>query len=222
MRALIVLPLLALATPVMAADEDTQLWTVFSASGRVHQRLMASFDGVMRTSAEQDAVASAEATAMLGWKLSDKAVLWGGLGISRIRVPGLGEATLHRGRQQFNLALGKLGRATLASRTMIEERWWLGRGNRAGVRVREQLRLTQPVGRHKTALFLTTEPIWNLNSTAWGQRAGLNRLRSSAGFSLPLTGHLRGEFGYLNDYDFRPGRTDREIHAALTTFALSF
>src|SRR6476646_1204379 len=159
---------------------------------------------------------------MLGWRLSAHATFWAGAGLSRLRVAGAGEATLHRGRQQFNLALGKLGSATLASRTMLEERWWVGRGRNAGVRLREQLRLTQPIGRKRTALFLTTEPIWNFNSTVWGQRAGLNRLRSSAGLSLALTPHLRGEFGYLNDYDFRPDRADREIHAALTTFSFSF
>jgi hypothetical protein len=221
-RRLLSLLLLALATPACGADTDVQLWNVLSANGRLSGRLMGSFDAVLRTSSEQDAVASAEATAMLGWRLSAHATFWAGAGLSRLRVPGAGEATLHRGRQQFNLALGKLGSATLASRTTLEERWWVGRGRNAGVRLREQLRLTQPIGRKRTALFLTTEPIWNFNSTVWGQRAGLNRLRSSAGLSLALTPHLRGEFGYLNDYDFRPDRADREIHAALTTFSLSF
>lgn len=198
------------------------MWNVFSANGRLSGRLMGSFDGVMRTSTEQDAVASVEGTAMLGWRLSKQATLWAGGGISRIQVPGAGEATLHRGRQQLNIALGKLGKATIASRTMLEERWWVGRGNSAGVRLREQIRLMQPIGTRHHALFLTTEPIWNLNSTVWGQRAGLNRLRSSAGVSLALTAHLRGELGYLNDYDFRQNRADREIHAALTTLALTF
>ena len=221
MRCLLIALLLPLAAPACAAaDEDTQLWTVLSASGKLHGRLMGNIDAVVRTSTEQDAVSSAEATAMLGLHVSDRATLWAGGGISRIRVAGRGEATLHRGRQQFNLALGKLGRATLSARTMVEERWWLGQGG-AGVRIRQQLRVSEPVGRKKTAIFVTTEPIWNLNSTSWGQRQGLNRLRSSIGLSLAVTPHLRGDFGYLNDYDFRPNRIDREIHAALINFVFS-
>lgn len=222
MRCILLALLLPLAAPACAAaDEDPQLWTVLSASGKLHDRLMGYVDAVVRTSSEQDAVASAEATAMLGLHISERVTLWAGGGLSCIRVPGGREGTLHRGRQQLNLALGKLGRATLTTRTMVEERWWLGRGG-AGMRIRQQLRISAPVGRKKTAIFLTTEPIWNLNSTSWGQRQGLNRLRSSIGLSLALTPHLRGDFGYLNDYDFRPSRIDREIHAALMTFAVSF
>jgi hypothetical protein len=212
--------LLTQAAPAFAADQDTQAWTVFSASGSLRHRLMGSFDGVVRLSHQQNAISSVEGTAMLGWKLSGHVTLFAGGGMSRLRTPR-GEATLHRGRQQLTVSLGKIGSTTLAARTMVEERRWLGRPGTA-VRLREQLRLTRPIGHHHTAIFLTTEPIWNFNSTVWGQRAGVNRLRTSAGLSLALTPQLRGDFGYLNDYDFRPNRADREIHAALMTFALSF
>ncbi|CAM3055454.1 hypothetical protein SPAN111604_01465 [Sphingomonas antarctica] len=212
--------LLFCAAPACAADQDAQLWTVFSASGSLHKQLVGSFDGVVRASHDQHGVASAEGTTMLGWRFSSHATLFAGFGLSRLHT-SRGEATLHRGRQQLTLALGKIGGTTVGARTMIEERRWLGLGGTA-VRLREQVRVTHPlIGKH-TGLFVTAEPIWNLNSTVWGQRAGLNRLRSSAGLSFTIARRLRGEIGYLNDYDFRPRRADREIHAALTSLVLTF
>src|ERR1044072_7651538 len=80
--------------------------------------------------------------------------------------------------------------------------------------------LATPLGEKGVALFANHEAFINLNTTAWGQARGYERMRNAVGVTVPLSKKLKGDVGYLNQYRFgRGGARDQMDHAA--TFALT-
>ena len=73
----------------------------------------------------------------------------------------------------------------------------------------------------KTALNLSTEPFFNLNTTPFQRRTGLDRVRNLVTVSTPLTKTLTGELGYMNQHGFVRGGPDTSDNIAYFGLGLS-
>jgi len=113
----------------------------------------------------------------------------------------------------------KLGPGKLSARIRTEQRWREGISG-TGWRLRPYLKYSLPlVG--KANLNLSSEPFINLNTTAFQRQSGLERVRNLITVSLPLSKHLTGEAGYLNQYGFVRGGPDTSDHVAYFAVSLS-
>jgi Protein of unknown function (DUF2490) len=203
-------------------DADAQLWSTLNATGSISGPLMLGGEIVVRASNDQNRIYESEATVQIGYRVTDAVTLWAGY----TRVPGyrsgLPTTIENRIRQQVSWNMGTFAGGTLASRTLLEERTREGHTGNA-LRLREQLKWTKPFHKNgKTALVLWHESFVSMNSTAWGQISGYNRMRNFIGVGAPVVKQVRGEFGYLNQYDFRRGSDDRIAHAAALTLSYIF
>jgi Protein of unknown function (DUF2490) len=212
------LPTAALAN----TDADAQVWTTLNATGSLSGPIVANFEVLQRASNDQNRIYESEMTAQLGYKVSKAVTVF----VGYTRVPGyrgaLPTTIENRIREQVNWNAGNLGPGTLASRTLLEQRSREGASG-TGVRLRQQFKWTMPFkAKGKTGLVLSHESFVSLNSTAWGQQSGYNRMRNFIGIGTPVLPKLRGEFGYLNQWDIRRGTYDRVAHAATFTLAYSF
>jgi len=209
------LPLL-LATPAAAQQTDEQLWLQTNASTQVGAREKVTMEGIVRFSDRVGGLSHTELGALFTHTTR------GGIELSfgyrhvedwdrNGRLPNE-----ERLRQMILVPLG----GGFSGRLRFEQRF-NSSGGEIGFRLRPRLGFDTPVGGHGLHFFATQEHFLNVNTTAWGQRGGYERMRNAAGVSIPLGRQLRGELGYLNQYRFgRDGRRDQMDHAL--TFTLSF
>jgi hypothetical protein len=110
----------------------------------------------------------------------------------------------HRVWQQALVRLaGTPGKAVLMSRTRLEQRFVEGQDDDA-MRLRQFFR-----GQYwldtKWSVIGVSEAFIGLESTGWGQRAGLEQVRNFVGMGYGCTDRLTLEAGYLNQRLVRPG-----------------
>ena len=102
------------------------------------------------------------------------------------------------------------------SRTRLEQRMIEGRED-TGWRLRQFVRLQVPIARKGAVQAVAfTEGFFNLNSTTWGARDGVDQWRTFVGVGLPVGPRMRLEPGYLNQRVFRRGE-DRTNHVLSAT-----
>jgi hypothetical protein len=211
---LLALPLL-LATPAAAQQTDEQLWFQVNGSFALSDRNRITLEGIGRFSDRAEGFSHAEAGILFTHKTSGGIEL--SIGYRHVedwdangRLPNE-----ERLRQMVLVPLG----SGFSGRLRFEQRF-NSSGSEIGFRLRPRLGFETPLT-NKLKLFVTQEHFLNVNSTAWGQRGGYERMRNAVGVSIPLSESVRGEIGYLNQYRFgRDGGRDRMDHAA--TFTLSF
>ena len=209
MRWCAVLPLLlAAAAPARAQRTDDQLWLQASGVVRVGEHEEATVESIARFGERARGLAHTEIGGLFAWKLGKVELAIGYRHVEDF----VGDRTLpneERLRQHVIVPLG----AGFATRIRLEQRF-NSAGPEIGHRVRGQLRFNAPLGRTGLGLFATHETFLNLNSTAWGQRGGIERVRANIGLGAPLGRQLRVEIGYLNPYRFgRAGARDQMDHA---------
>jgi len=212
---LVALPLL-LATPATAQQTDEQLWFQVNGSVTIGAREKVTLESIGRFSDRAEGFSHAELGALFthttrgGIELS--------IGYRHVedwdrngRLPNE-----ERIRQMILVPLG----SGFSGRLRFEQRF-NSSGGEIGFRLRPRLGFDTPINSRGLRLFATQEHFLNLNTTAWGQNGGYERMRNAVGVSIPLGRRLRGEVGYLNQYRFgRDGRRDQMDHAA--TFTLQF
>ena len=213
---LVALPLL-LATPASAQQTDEQLWLQVNASLAIGARDKVTLESIGRFSDRADGFSHAELGVLFthttrgGIELS--------IGYRHVedwdrngRLPNE-----ERLRQMILVPLG----SGFNGRLRFEQRF-NSSGSEVGFRLRPRLGFETPLNARGLKLFATQEHFLNFNTTAWGQRSGYERMRNAVGVSIPISGNLRGEVGYLNQYRFgRDGARDRMDHAATFTLTLS-
>lgn len=212
---LVALPLL-LATPAAAQQTDEQLWLQTNGSVRIGTREKMTIEAIARFSDRVQGLSHTEIGGLFTHTLRGGVEL--SFGYRHIedwdrngRLP-----SEERLRQMILVPLG----SGFSGRLRFEQRF-NSSGPEVGFRLRPRLGFETPLGAHGLHLFATQEHFLNFNTTAWGQRAGYERMRNAVGISIPLSNNLRGEVGYLNQYRFgRDGRRDQMDHVA--TFTLSF
>jgi len=208
MRALLALPLLLAGTPAWAQQTDDQLWLQASSVMRVGAHEEATVESIARFGDRAKGLAHTEIGGLFAWKLGKVELAIGYRHVEDF----VGDRTLpneERIRQHVIVSLG----AGFATRVRLEQRF-NSSGPEIGHRIRGQLRFNTDLIRGRLGLFATHETFLNFNTTGWGQRSGIERVRANIGLGVPIGRQLRGEIGYLNQYRFgRGGARDQMDHA---------
>ena len=210
------LPLALLATPAAAQQVDEQLWLQTNGTVAIGERERVTLEGMGRFSDRAEGFSHAEAGILFTHTTRGGVELSFGYRHVEDWNQGLTLPNEERLRQMVQVPLG----SGFAARLRLEQRFSEA-GKGIAVRLRPRLGFETPLGDKGLKLFATQEHYLNLNTTAWAQNSGYERMRNAVGISLPIADKVRGEIGYLNQYRFgRDGRRDQMDHAA--TFTLSF
>lgn len=128
--------------------------------------------------------------------------VWAGYAYIRTDPPYATSTTNEQRIWEQAIWNGTIGRLKLSSRTRLEQRFFSG-GNETGWRLREFIKLTQPLDSSDAwSLVLSDELFVNLNNAnltpSLTATAGLDRNRFFLGPGVSLSSSYRLEFGYLN------------------------
>lgn len=207
--------LLALANPAAAADQDGQLWIASVNTARLAARWDAMFEVQTRTQLEASTEGQRFLRPSITWRGPRRTLLTVGYLYARDTRASGRVTTEHRPWQQLITPIaGTEGRTRLDSRTRLEQRFLVGERDVAW-RARQLTRLETPLaGSRGPGALLWNETFLNLDSARWGPRRGIEQVRWFAGLNVPLTGRVRIEPGYLNQWLIRPGQ-DHVNHAAV-------
>ncbi|WP_343545621.1 DUF2490 domain-containing protein [Sphingomonas paucimobilis] len=209
--------LLGAAQPAVAED-DTQAWAAVIASGTVRGDLFLWLEGQARAIDDVGGGSQLVLRPAIGARIGRDAHAV--VGYAYVRTdPETGRTTEeHRIWQQLQFAAlrTKAGAPLVISRTRLEQRMIEGRDD-TGWRLRQFVRLQVPIARKGAVQAVAfTEGFFNLNSTQWGARDGVDQWRTFVGVGLPVAKRMRLEPGYLNQRVFRRGE-DRTNHVLSAT-----
>ena len=208
-----------IATPA-SAQSDEQLWTNFNATVKLSDHWRLSEEGTLRFSDNRKGLYELEANTLLGYRLNKVVTLWAGYTHNPQYADGDFTVMEHRAREQVTFdGFAKLGSGKLNGRVRFEQRW-REHIDGTGWRVRPYLKYSLPIA-GKTALNLSSEPFFNLNTTPFQRRTGLDRMRNLITISTPLTKILSGEVGYMNQHGFVKNGPDTSDNVAYFGLALS-
>lgn len=204
------------ATPAVAATPDAQMWTSAAVTGRLSKRVLVGADIVGRYVDDARRLGQRVIRAQIGTPLSKRVTVWIGYAHAATCAVNSAAAVEERSYEQLNWAVATLGTARLSSRTRLEQRYARGVDGTAW-RLRDQVRFVVPLAAKGPSAVLWVEPIVSLNRTT-AVMPGVDQVRGFAGVSVPLTGQIDVEAGYLQQYVVR--RTgDRSNHTLSVSFA---
>ncbi len=208
-----------LATPAFAKS-DEQLWTNGNVTAKLSDRWRLSEEVTIRFSDNRKGLYELESNTLLGYRLNKVVTLWAGYTHNPQYAAGDFTVMEHRAREQVTFdGFARLGNGKLNGRIRLEQRWRNGVDG-TGWRVRPYLKYSLPIA-GKTALNLSSEPFFNLNSTPFQKKTGLDRMRNLISISTPLTKTLTGEAGYMNQHGFVRGGPDTSDNVAYFGLALA-
>jgi len=206
------------ATPAVAVKSDSQLWTTGSATVKLADRWRLSEEVTVRFSNKRGGLYELESNTLLGYRLTKTVSLWAGYTHDPQYAGGDFKIMEQRAREQVTFdSFARLGPGKLSGRLRFEQRWRSGI-EATGWRLRPYLKYAVPLG-GKVALNLSSEPFIDLNTTAFQQKPGLDRVRNLVTLSTPLSKRLSIEGGYMNQHGFVRGGPDTSDNIAY--FALS-
>jgi hypothetical protein len=208
-----------LPAPALAAKSDTQLWGNASATVKLSNHWRLQEEMTARLSDNRNGLYEFESNTLLGYRLNKVVTLWAGYTHNPQYAAGDFTTMEHRAREQVTFdGFAKLGGGKLNGRLRLEQRW-REHVDGTGWRLRPYLKYSLPIA-GKTALNLSTEPFFNLNSTPFQKKTGLDRIRNLVTVSTPLTRTLSGELGYMNQHGFVRGAPDTSDNIAYVGLAL--
>ena len=211
--------LLAFPSPA-SAKSDEQVWGNANISVKLADRWRLSQEFTTRFSDNRNGLYEVESNTLLGYRLNKMVTVWAGYTHNPQYSGGDFTVLEHRAREQVTFdGIAKLGNGKLSARARLEQRW-RDHVDGTGWRVRPYLKYSVPIA-GKTALNLSIEPFFNLNSTAFQKQTGLDRVRNLVTVSTPLTNSLSGEVGYMNQHGFVRGGPDTSDNIAYFGLALS-
>jgi len=150
----------------------------------------------------------------LGYALNQEHALWGGYAWIRTSpILPAEDFDEHRTWQQWTYT-PSLGSFAFLHRSRLEQRM-VETGNDVGLRWRQMARAQYNLPSCPGwALVAWDEAFIHLNDTDWGARAGFDQNRAFFGIAYKPNpeSSLRLEIGYLNQYLYRPDRTDTMNH----------
>lgn len=208
----------ALAGPASAAD-DAQLWTGGNVTARLSARWRVSEEVTARFSEQRNGLYEVESNTLLGYRVGKGVTLWAGYTHDPNYASGHATVMEHRAREQVTLDdLADLAGGRFSGRLRMEQRWREGFDG-TGWRVRPYLKYALPLHKGgRTAFVVSTEPFFNLNTTTFQRTAGLDRIRTFAGMSVPLAKNFSADIGYLNQHTFVGRGQDTDDHVASISF----
>lgn len=212
---LLALALLSIAAPAVAASDDPQLWTGATATVKLSDRWRLSQDVTARFSDHRNGLYEVEMNSLIGYKVNKTTTVWAGYTHDPQYAEGDFRVMEHRAREQVTFDnIASLGRGRLSARIRTEQRWRDGVDG-TGWRVRPYVKYTLPLKKGgKTALVLSSEPFFNLNSTPFQRTTGFDRIRNLVALSTPLSSKITAEVGYLNQYTRVRNGPDTDDHVA--------
>ena len=207
------------ASPASAAS-DSQVWGNLNVSAKLGGNWRLSEEGTIRFSDNRNGLYEVEANTLLGYRLDKVVTVWAGYTHNPQYSSGDFTVMEHRAREQVTFdGFAKIGTGKLNGRRRFEQRW-REHVEGTGWRVRPYLKYSVPIA-GKTALNLSSEPFFNLNTTPFQRRTGLDRVRNLITISTPLTKSLSGEAGYMNQHGFVRGGPDTSDNIAYFGLAVS-
>jgi Protein of unknown function (DUF2490) len=210
----------AVSQPVHAARSDSQIWTNGQVNVKLSDKWRLQEEATVRFSDKRHGLYEFEANTLLGYRLNKIVTLWAGYTHNPQYSGGDFTVMEHRAREQVTFdGFAKLGPGKLNGRIRLEERW---RHNIDGTgwRVRPYLKYSMPIA-GKTALNLSSEPFFDLNTTPFQKKSGLDKVRNLVTVSTPLTKAISGEVGYMNQHGFVRGGPDTSDNIAYFGLAVS-
>jgi len=208
---------LNLAGPAYA-EQDAQAWGAVVANGAVKGDLFLWLEAQGRATDEIGGGSQLILRPAIGARIGRDAHAVAGYAYVRTH-PSSGAVTHeHRPWQQVQFVPVRHADGTpmIISRTRLEQRMIENRSG-TGWRLRQFVRAQLPVARDsKVQAVAFTEGFFNLNTTGWGMRDGVDQWRSFLGMGFPIAPRARLEPGYLNQRVFRQGE-DRTNHVLSAT-----
>jgi hypothetical protein len=212
---------LLLAPAPAFAKSDEQVWGTASLSVKLDHRWRLSQEFTTRFSDNRNGLYEIESNTLLGYRLNKMVTVWAGYTHDPQYSAGDFTVMEHRAREQVTFdGLAKLGKGKLSGRVRLEQRWRDG-VDETGWRLRPYLKYSLPLS-GKTALNLSSEPFFNLNTVAFQRSNGLDRVRNLVSVSTPLTKSVTGEAGYMNQHGFVRSGPDTSDHIAYFALSASF
>jgi hypothetical protein len=207
-------------TAASAARSDQQLWTNGVVNLKLNDKWRMSEELTARWSDDRNGLYEIESNTLLGYRVNKVVTVWGGYTHNPQYSGGDFTVMEHRAREQVTFdGFAAIGRGKLNGRIRLEQRW---RHNIDGTgwRLRPYLKYSLPIA-GKTALNLSTEPFFNLNTTPFQHQSGLDRVRNLVTVSTPLSNKLSGEVGYMNQHGFVRGGPDTSDNVAYVGLSFS-
>ena len=206
--------------PASAATSDDQLWTNLAATVKLSDRWRLSEEGTIRFSDRRNGLYEVESNTLVGYRIDKVVTVWAGYTHNPQYSGGDFTVMEHRAREQVTFdSFARIGKGKLNGRIRVEQRWRHGLDG-TGWRVRPYLKYSLPIA-GKTALNLSSEPFFDLNTTAFQRKSGLDKVRNLVTVSTPLTRNLTGEVGYMNQHGFVRNGPDTSDNVAYFGLALS-
>jgi hypothetical protein len=202
------------------AKSDEQLWTNASVTVKLSDHWRLSEESTVRFSDNRNGLYELEANTLLGYRLNKVVTAWAGYTHNPQYAAGDFVLMEHRAREQVTFdGFARLGAGKLNGRIRLEQRW-REHADGTGWRMRPYLKYALPIA-GKTALNLSSEPFFNLNTTPFQRKSGLDRMRNLISVSTPVTKTLTGEAGYMNQHGFVKGGPDTSDNIAYFGLSLS-
>jgi len=202
------------------ASSDSQVWTTAGWNAKLDDHWRVTQEFVGRFSDNKNGLYEIEISSLVGYRISKKVTLWAGYVHDPLYSDGDHTTTEHRAREQVTFDnLAHLGSGTLNARMRLETRWRDGVDGTAW-RLRPYVKYALPL-KGKVALNLSNETFFNLNSTSFQGTNGFDRMRNLITISGPLSKHLTGEVGYMNQYTFVRNAEDTSDNIAYFAINLS-
>lgn len=203
------------------AREDEQIWLTAGATIKLDDKWRLSEDVVARISDDRGGLYEIEAATLLNYKIGKNVTVAAGYVHSPQYSDGDRTSLERRAREQVTVDnVATIGRGKLGARLRMEQRW---RDNADGTawRLRPYVKYSLPL-RGKTSLVLSNETFLNLNTTAFQQQDGLDRMRNLIAVNTLLVQNVTMEVGYLNQYGFVRGGEDTIDHIASLALNANF
>ena len=195
------------------AENDTQAWGAVVANGPVRGNLFLWLESQARFTDDVGGGSQLIMRGAIGTRIGRDAHAIAGYAYVRTDPEGGTVSHEHRPWQQVQFVPLHLkgGAPLVISRTRLEERIFEDRDGTSW-RLRQLIRVQFPIARQGAVQAVAfTEGFFNLNTTRWGARDGIDQWRTFVGIGFPVGDRLRLEPGYLNQRVNRPG-TDRVNH----------
>jgi hypothetical protein len=195
--------LLAAAAP---AHADDLVWTSAIAQGPISGKLITWLEVQPRFDIDPQRTAQVILRPAIGAQINPGTTVLFGYYYGETFPENRATVHEHRIWQQVQTRLaGTPNKAVLVSRTRLEQRFVVGNDDSA-MRLRQFLRGQVWVGDDGLSLIGVSEAFFGLESTSWGQNAGVDQLRNFVGVGVPLSPRFTLEAGYLNQWLIRPGQ----------------
>ncbi|MFM6852475.1 MAG: DUF2490 domain-containing protein [Sphingopyxis sp.] len=198
--------------PVAARADDAQFWLTMASDAQLGPHTALTADIVVRS--RPNTVDPAQTIARVGVR-RDVGNGWNvqiAYALVETLVRGGPDRAEHRLSQTLSHPIGQWGGWQFDGRAGLEQRLRAD-GGAVGLRARARVRATHAIG-HGLNAQLSQEVIGALNSTAWGQRAGISTTRTGAAVRVALSPRLGLSPGYTWQHVFVRAGADRNDHIA--------